>query len=64
MCAETVQIANFLFRCPATGFEIQYDLDDDPDIPENEYEAVRCVACTALHLINRRTGKVMGQDSE
>jgi hypothetical protein len=64
MIARTVQIANIVFRCPATGFEVQYELDDDSDIPENEYEAVRCVACTALHLINRRTGKVMGQGSE
>ena len=64
MIARTVQIANIVFRCPATGFEVQYDLDDDPDISENEHEAIKCVACTGLHLINRKTGKVMRPDNE
>ena len=61
MSVRTVQTANFVFRCPATDFDVQHELGDDPDISENEYEAVTCVACAALHLVNRRTGKVMGQ---
>jgi hypothetical protein len=56
--------AHFLFRCPATGFNVQHHLDDDPDVSENEYEAVARPACTRLHLINRKNGKVLGQDDE
>jgi hypothetical protein len=57
-------VANIVFRCPATGFNVQQELDDDPDISENEYEAIKCLACTGLHLINRKTGKPLAQDDE
>jgi hypothetical protein len=51
-----------VFRCPATLMNVQHSLDDDPDVPENEYEVITCLACTKLHLINRKTGKILGQD--
>ena len=57
-------MANFVFRCPATGLNVQHELDDDEDMPENQYEAIACLACTGLHLLNRKTGKVLGQDNE
>ena len=40
---------------------VQHSLDDDPDVPEIEYEVITCLACTKLHLINRKTGKILGQ---
>jgi len=55
-------MANFVFRCPATGFNVQHRLDDDPDVSENEYEAIACPACTSIHLVNRKTGKLLGRD--
>ena len=54
----------FLFTCPATGFNVQHQLDDDPDMSENEYEAIGCPACTRIHLVNRKTGKLLCQDDE
>jgi hypothetical protein len=39
---------------------VQHSLDDDPDVPENEYEVITCLACTKLHLINRKTGQILG----
>jgi hypothetical protein len=39
-------MSHVLFTCPATGMNVQHRLDDDPDIPENEYEAIVCPACT------------------
>jgi hypothetical protein len=57
-------MANFVFRCPATGLNVQHQSDDDPDIPENEYEAITCLACTKLHFLDRKTGKLLGQDDE
>src|ERR1700676_2986451 len=54
-------MAHFIFRCPATSLNVQHQLDDDPDISENKYEGTICPACTGLHFINRKTGKVLGQ---
>jgi hypothetical protein len=56
-------MGHFIFRCPATGF-VQHQLDDDPDMSENEYEAIVCPACTKIHLVNRKLGKLLGQDDE
>ena len=57
-------MGHFIFRCPATGFNVQHQLDDDPDVSENEYEAIPCPACASIHLVNRKTGKLLGQDDE
>jgi hypothetical protein len=36
---------------------------DDPSVTEGEvYETVTCLARTRLHLINRVTGRVLGDD--
>jgi hypothetical protein len=39
-------MAHFVFRCPSTGYNVQPELDDDPDVSENEYKAIACLACT------------------
>jgi hypothetical protein len=57
-------MAHFIFRCPATSLNVQHQTDDDPDISENEYEGIMCPACTNMHLLNRKTGKLLGQDDE
>jgi hypothetical protein len=58
-------MANCLFTCPSTYLNVQHWRDeDDKAAPDNEYEAVLCKACTRLHLINRKTGKVLGQEDE
>jgi hypothetical protein len=55
-------MAHFIFRCPATSLNVQHQTDDDPDISENEYVGIMCPACTKMHLLNRKTGKLLGQD--
>jgi hypothetical protein len=58
-------MGNFVFTCPSTNLNVQHWRDDDDeDVPDNEYEAVTCKACARLHLINRKTGKVLGQVDE
>jgi len=58
-------MGNFVFTCPSTNLNVQHCRDDkDENVPENEYEAVTCKACARLHLINRKTGKVLGQANE
>ena len=54
----------FVFTCPATSMKVQHWLDDDQDVPDNEYEVITCLACTKLHLINRKTGKILGCENE
>jgi len=50
-----------LFTCPSTNLKVQHWLDDDEDVPETEYEAVTCQACGRLHLINRKSGRLLGR---
>ena len=57
-------MANFVFKCPATGFNVQHQKDDDPDISENECEAIPCPACAGIHLVNRKTGKLLGEEED
>jgi hypothetical protein len=51
-----------IFICPVTDIRVQHWLDDDEDIPENEYEVIACPACTKVHLINRKTGKPLASE--
>ena len=57
-------MATTMFKCPFTEFNVQYRMDGNEDVPENEYEAVTCQACARLHLVNRKTGKLLGQEEE
>jgi hypothetical protein len=54
-------MGNFVFTCPSTNLNVQHWRDDDDEVVlDNEYEGVMCKACTRLHFINRKTGKVFG----
>ena len=55
-------MAPFIFTCPATSMNVQHLLEDDQDAPDNEYEGITCPACAKLHFVNRKTGKLLGQD--
>ena len=57
-------MAHFVFKCPATGLNVQHELDDDPEVHENEYQAITCLACARLHLVSRKIGKLLGQDDD
>jgi hypothetical protein len=57
-------MANSVFKCPVTGFNVQHELDDDKDVLDNEFKAIKCRACMKVHFINRKTGKLLGQDDK
>jgi hypothetical protein len=58
-------MATFIFRCPITRLNVQGWLADDPSANEGDvFDAVKCLACTRMHLVNRTTGKVLGVDNE
>jgi hypothetical protein len=54
----------FLYRCPDTGDNVQAWADDEPDDDDFTYVQVRCLACAQKHLVNLKTGKVLGSDDE
>ena len=51
-----------LSTCPNTSMKVQHWLDDDEDSEETEYEAMTCPACINVHLFNRKTGKLFGEE--
>jgi hypothetical protein len=57
-------MAPLLFTCPTTKLNVQYWLDDEEEVPNSEYEAIKCAACAKPHLINRKTGKLLGAESD
>ena len=55
-------MAPIIFTCPRTFTKVQHWLDEDDDVPENEFESVPCPACAWVHFINRKTGKILGSN--
>ena len=56
------RMATFLYRCPDTGFRVQGYTRGQTSDDDDAYEAVTCIACTRVHLVNPTTGKVMGEE--
>jgi hypothetical protein len=54
----------FLYRCPSTGQTAQGWSAEEINDDENAYESVACLACTQMHLVNLKTGKVLGLEEE
>jgi hypothetical protein len=55
-------MATLLFTCPVSEMKVQHWVDDDdPSTPGERYQSIVCSACTRLHFINRKTGRVLGQ---
>ena len=53
-------MAPFLYRCPNTGLNVQGFAAD----PTDNFELVTCLVCKRVHLVNPRTGKVLGADED
>jgi hypothetical protein len=54
----------FVFTCPIIKLKVQHWLDEDDDVPENEFQGLACPACTRLHFVNRKTGKLLGDEND
>jgi len=53
----------FLYRCPASGYRVQGFVADDPiEKTGHVYEPVTCTACSRIHLVNPRTGKLLSEE--
>jgi hypothetical protein len=55
----------FIYRCPNTGYRIQgFVADNGTKRGANTFEAIECVLCKRVHLVNPETGDVAGEDNE
>lgn len=54
-----------IFRCPVRGMNVQwsYTAADPTDDGLESFEPVECPACGRMHLFNRSTGKLRGDDA-
>jgi hypothetical protein len=60
MLTKATGMAPFLFRCPATGFNVQgWSAEETAPNKKDAYEAVSCLACRQVHLVNPATGEVL-----
>ena len=51
-----------LFRCPITGSGVQgFLIEEAPSDDPNSFNAVSCLDCGQIHLVNFRTGKTVGE---
>ncbi len=54
-------MATLIYRCPTTGLNVQaWFADRASDDGGETFEAVTCAACRQLHLVNPKTGRVVG----
>ena len=60
-----IQMATtFLYRCPNTGRTVQGWSAEEINDDENAFEPVACLACTQMHMVNMKTGKVLGEKDD
>ena len=57
--AMLIQWRQRFFMAVRTGWSAEEIVDD-----ENVYKSVACLACTQMHLVNLKTGKVLGVEEE
>ena len=54
-------MAPFIYRCPATGYNVQAFVADDPKQgTEDAFQSVTCTVCGRVHLVSPKTGRVVG----
>jgi hypothetical protein len=55
----------FIFRCPATGVNVQHIFEGEPVTGDDRaYVGVRCLACAGVHLVSRVTGRLVGDKGD
>ncbi len=51
-------------RCPNTGRTVQGWSADEVTDENDTYQSFACVACTRVHLVNLKSGKVLGEEKD
>jgi hypothetical protein len=54
-----------VYRCPATGMKVQASFaardSEEAEDRSQIYQTVTCPACAGTHIINLKTGKMLGE---
>jgi len=53
-----------MYCCPNTGHRVQSFSAEETSDNADTYEAVMCVACQQVHLVNPVTGRVLRKKEE
>ena len=57
-------MASLMFTCPTTRMAVHAWIVADPAAPALDYfEAAECTACRGVHMVNPRTGRVLGDNN-
>jgi len=65
MTASKLKMVRLIFRCTRTGMHVQIEMSEmAPTDHADSYESVTCPACTRIHLINKTTGKILGDNEK
>jgi hypothetical protein len=63
--ASPLKMVRLIFRCVQTGMNVQIEMPEKaPTDHVDSYESVACPACTRIHLINKTTGKMLGDNEK
>jgi hypothetical protein len=63
--ASTLKMVRLIFRCTRTGMNVQIEMPERaPTDHADSYESVTCPACTRIHLVNKTTGKMLGDNEK
>jgi hypothetical protein len=52
------------FQCPNTGLRVRGLAEGDGFENDDTCEAIVCSACRQFHLVNLKTGKIVGDDDD
>ena len=66
LCYRHRMARTFLYRCPTTGQTVQGRSADEAtdDDGDDTHQSFACAACTRAHLVNLKTGKVLGEEED
>jgi hypothetical protein len=53
-------MGTFMFRCPAMGVRVQSWIAEEIIAAGDDFVGVECTACNQMHLVNPKTGRVLG----
>jgi hypothetical protein len=54
---------SILFKCPFTREYVTGWVADDP-ADSDKFETIKCLSCARVHVVNPKTGKVLGTNDE
>lgn len=65
MTISMSKMVKLIFRCTRTGMNVQIEMPEmAPAEHADSYESVTCPACTRIHLINKTTGRTLGDNAK